>query len=121
MDFKSEIFGDIAVVHVYLNRATLAKAISFKEFTQSVIDEGFSKIIVDLSMSEYLDSTFLGALVALLKKVNVMDGDLRLVYKKEMPSLMLVLTRMDKVFKIFDNLQSAIESFNGSIPKLEWQ
>lgn len=121
MDFKSEIYGDVAVVHVYLNRATLAKAIAFKDFTQNIIDEGYSKLIVDLSMSEYLDSTFLGAMVSLLKKVSVLNGDLRLVYKKEMPSLMLVLTRMDKVFKIFDDLQGAIESFNGSIPKLEWQ
>ena len=87
MDFKSEKFGEVAVIHVYLNRATLAKAIAFKDFTQSIIDEGYSKLIIDLSMSEYLDSTFLGAMVSLLKKVSVLNGDLRLVYKKEMPSL----------------------------------
>ena len=121
MDFKSDKIGEIAVVHVYLNRATLAKAVKFKEFVSEMITEGATKIIVDLSICEYVDSTFLGAMVALLKKVNSINGDLRLVYNKEMPSLVFVLTRMDKVFKVFPMLDEAIDSFEGRKPKLTWK
>src|SRR3989339_1173989 len=121
MDFKSDKIGEIAVVHVYLNRATLAKAVKFKEFVSEMITEGATKIIVDLSICEYVDSTFLGAMVALLKKVNSLSGDLRLVYNKETPSLVFVLTRMDKVFKIFPNLQDAVDSFSAGKPKLNWK
>ena len=121
MDFKSEIIGDIGVIHVYLNRATLAKAVQFKDFVGEIIKSGKSKIIIDLSICEYIDSTFLGAMVALLKKVNSLNGDLRLVYNKEMPSLVFVLTRMDKVFKVFPMLDEAVESFGGSKPKLAWK
>jgi anti-anti-sigma regulatory factor len=70
MDFKSEIVGEVAIVHVFLNRATLAKAVKFKEFVGDIITSGSAKIIIDLSICEYVDSTFLGAMVALLKKVN---------------------------------------------------
>lgn len=121
MDFKSEKIGDIGIVHVYLTRATLAKAVNFKEFTTEIITAGTSKLVIDLSICEYIDSTFLGAMVALLKRVNSMNGDLRLVYNKEMPSLVFVLTRMDKVFKIFANLQDAVESFSSGKPKLTWK
>ena len=121
MDFKSEKTGDIAVVHVYLNRATLAKAVQFKEYVGEIVQSGIGKIIIDLSICEYIDSTFLGAMVALLKKVNSMNGDLRLVYNKEMPSLVFVLTRMDKVFKVFPQLDEAINSFGGGKPKLSWK
>ena len=121
MDFKSDKTGDVGIIHVYLNRATLAKAVSFKDFAGEIITSGTNKLVIDLSICEYIDSTFLGAMVALLKKVNSMNGDLRLVYNKEMPSLVFVLTRMDKVFKIFQNLQEALDSFNSSKPKLSWK
>ena len=121
MDFKSEKIGDVAVVHVYLNRATLAKAVLFKEYVGELVQSGISKIIIDLGICEYIDSTFLGAMVALLKKVNSMNGDLRLVYNKEMPSLVFVLTRMDKVFKVFPQLDEAVNSFGGGKPKLSWK
>ena len=121
MDFKSENIGDITVVRVYLNRATLAKALLFKEFVGKIIEGGSSKIIVDLSVCEYVDSTFLGAMVALLKKTNSLNGDVRLVYNKELPSLVFVLTRMDKVFKVFPLLDEAVQSFNGNKPKLTWK
>jgi anti-sigma B factor antagonist len=121
MDFKADKISDLSVIHVYLIRATLAKAVSFKEFVGEIIQSGGVKLIIDLSGCEYIDSTFLGALVALLKKVNALNGDLRLVYNKEMPSLMFVLTRMDKVFKIFPNLQEAIDSYSDKKPRLAWK
>jgi anti-sigma B factor antagonist len=121
MDFKSDKIGDIGVIHVYLNRATLAKAVSFKDFAGEVISSGTNKLVIDLSICEYIDSTFLGAMVALLKRVTSLNGDLRLVYNKEMPSLVFVLTRMDKVFKIFQTLQEAVDSFTATKPKLSWK
>lgn len=123
MEFKLEKYEDVAVIHVFLNRATLAKAVKFKEFVTDVINEGTNKFVIDLSICEYLDSTFLGAMVALLKKVNSMNGDLRLVYNREMPSLVFVITRMDKVFKIFNQLDEALASFNisGQKPSLQWK
>lgn len=121
MDFKSEQIGEVAVVSVFLNRATLAKAVQFKDFVSELIKTNTNKIIIDLSTCEYIDSTFLGAMVALLKKVTSLNGDLRLVYNKEMPSLMFVLTRMDKVFKVFPLLEDALESFGGGKPKLQWK
>lgn len=123
MEFKLEKYEDVAVVHVFLNRATLAKAVKFKEFVTEIINSGTNKLIIDLGICEYLDSTFLGAMVALLKKVNSMNGDLRLVYNKDMPSLVFVITRMDKVFKIFNQLDEALTSFNvsGQKPTLQWK
>lgn len=123
MEFKSEKFSDVTVVHVFLTRATLAKAVTFKEYVTEIVDSGSNKIIIDLSICEYIDSTFLGAMVAVLKKVNSLNGDLRLVYNKEVPSLLFVLTRMDKVFKTFTALDDALASFNVSgnkPPSLNW-
>ena len=123
MEFKSEKFSDVTVIHVFLTRATLAKAVIFKDYVSEIVDGGSIKIIIDLSICEYIDSTFLGAMVSILKKVNSLNGDLRLVYNKEVPSLLFVLTRMDKVFKTFTALDDALASFNVSgnkPPSLSW-
>lgn len=123
MEFKSEKYNDVVVVHVYLTRATLTKAVKFKEFVTQIIDEGISKLIIDLTLCEYIDSTFLGALISLLKKVNSLNGDLRLVYNKDVPSLVFMVTRMDKVFKVFSTMEEALASFNvsASKPTLKWK
>ncbi|MCK9280614.1 MAG: STAS domain-containing protein [Melioribacteraceae bacterium] len=121
MDFKAEKFGDVTVIHIFLSRATLAKAVEFKDYAISMINNGNTKIIADLSICEYIDSTFLGAMVSVLKKTNTMGGDLRLVYNKEVTSLMFVLTRMDKVFKVFTGLNEAIASFSPGFGTLTWK
>lgn len=122
-EFKTEKHGDVAVVQVFLTRATLAKAVKFKDLITKLINDGINKFVIDLGICEYIDSTFLGAMVSLLKKVNSLNGDLRLVYSKEMPSLVFVLTRMDKVFKVFNELDAALASFNPSSkkPPLQWK
>jgi anti-anti-sigma factor len=124
MEFKSEKFSDVTVVHVFLTRATLTKAVTFKDYVSKLISSGPQKFIIDLSICEYIDSTFLGAMVSVLKRVNSLNGDLRLVYNKEVPSLLFVLTRMDKVFKTFTSLDDALASYNVSgnkPPALNWK
>lgn len=112
MDFKSKEYGKIVVVTVYLTRATLQYAVSFKDFVLKLLNEENKHIVVDLSMCEYLDSTFLGALVSSLKKTVASGGDLKLVYSNELSSLIFEMTSMNKVFEIHKDLEEAISSFN---------
>ncbi|MFO7524483.1 MAG: STAS domain-containing protein, partial [Ignavibacteriaceae bacterium] len=79
MEFTRETQGDILVITVNLFRATMKEADNFKHTLVSEIEQGWKKIVVDLSYCEFIDSTFLGALVVSLKKVTSMGGDLRLV------------------------------------------
>ncbi|MFH1198055.1 MAG: STAS domain-containing protein [bacterium] len=111
MVFGDDRHGEVTVISVNLSRATVEKAASFKNYLTKVIEGGANKIIIDLSQCDFIDSTFLGALVASLKRVVQMNGDLRLVWNSATQSEIFYLTRMDKVFKIFNELDDAIESF----------
>lgn len=126
MDFKSKDYGKVTVVTVYLTRATLQYAVSFKDFILRQLNENNIFLVVDLSMCEYLDSTFLGALVSSLKKTVAAGGDLKLVYSNELSSLIFEMTSMNKVFEVHKDLDEAISSFNlnddeGEEPGLSWQ
>jgi len=108
---KKDVNG-VTVVSVPLSRATLEKAGGFREYLTEIIEKDNKKIVVDLSLCDFVDSTFLGVLVASLKKAVTYNGDLRLVFTNEMPLGILHLTRMDKVFKIYNDLDEAVNSYN---------
>lgn len=111
MDFNREIHGDVIIENVNLSRATLKEAEEFKMTLAKDIEEGWRKIIVDLSDCEFIDSTFLGALVVSLKKVTGLGGDLRLVGFQPAVHSMFELTRMYRVFESYGNKDEAIKSF----------
>ena len=111
MFYTREERGDILVETVDLARATLNEAEEFKQRLAEDIDNGYKKIIADLSECEFIDSTFLGTLVISLKKVTTLGGDLRLVGFQPAVHSMFELTRMYRVFEIFDAREDAILSF----------
>lgn len=112
MEFTRETQGEIFVITVNLFRATLKEADNFKQTLVSEIDQGWKKIVVDLSYCEFIDSTFLGALVVSLKKVTSTGGDLRLVGFQPSVHSMFELTRMYRVFESFKTQEEAIKSFS---------
>ena len=112
MDYLQETYEDVLVQVVDLTRATLKEADEFKYTLSKCIEDGYRKIVVDLSFCEFIDSTFLGALVVSLKKVTTMGGDLRLVGFQPAVHSMLELTRMHRVFESYPTKEAAIKSFN---------
>ncbi|MDP4116586.1 MAG: STAS domain-containing protein [Bacteroidota bacterium] len=111
MDFTKEVYNDIIVETVNLSRATLKEAEDFKKSLAEDINAGWKKMIVDLTECEFIDSTFLGALVVSLKKITSMGGDLRLIGFQPAVHSMFELTRMYRVFEAFSKKDEAINSF----------
>ncbi len=112
MDYLQEVHEDVLIQVVDLTRATQKEAEEFKYTLQKNIAAGYRKIIVDLSYCEFIDSTFLGALVVSLKKVTTVGGDLRIVGIHPSVQALFELTRMHRVFDIFPTKEQAISSYN---------
>ncbi len=111
MFFIKEEHNDVIVEVVDLMRATLSEADEFKQRLTENIENGYKKIVVDLSDCEFIDSTFLGVLVISLKRVTSIGGDLRLVGFQPAVNSMFELTRMHRVFETFNTKEDAILSF----------
>jgi len=111
MDFIREKYGEVIVEVVNLTRATLKEAEEFKQTLTQDIEMGVRKIVVDLTDCEFIDSTFLGALVVSLKKITGLGGDLRLVGFQPAVHSMFELTRMYRVFEAFKTKEEALNSF----------
>lgn len=63
-------------------------------------EEQGARIALDLTDVGFLDSSSLGMLVTLLKRIKERDGDLRLVGVGGSPMKVFTLTGLDRVFEI---------------------
>lgn len=111
MSFSFETLNDVSVIKVTDQRATVEISGKLKEVLIKQIDDGNQNIVVDLSSSDFVDSSFLGALVAGLKKATMKNGDLKIVGLQPPVRAMFELTRLYRIFDIFDGQQEAVNSF----------
>lgn len=100
----------IKIIHCNFRRANLTKAIDFKNFMLDLINAGHNRIIIDMKACKLIDSTFLGTLVVLMKRLSVYEGKLSLVCNNDICSWLFVMTKMDKVFNISQSLDDAIDA-----------
>lgn len=89
----------LTVVQVRDPRIDAAGAIQFKDRMRSLLAQGDGPVVLDLSMVGFLDSSGLGAVVAVMK---FLGPDRRLELAGLTPTVEKVfrLTRMDTVFTI---------------------
>ena len=74
--------------------------------------ETTSKVLFDLSKMTHIDSSGLGALVQLLQKANAKGGTVKLANLQAHPRIVFDITKVYRVFEIFDSADAALASFN---------
>jgi len=85
-----------------------------QELKQKVLDaleEGNKKFLIDFSKTGYIDSSGLGVLVSLSKKIRDEGGDLRLAGLNDDLKTLFELTKLDTLFAITDTATEALAAF----------
>ena len=85
-----------------------------QELKQKVLDaleSGGRKFVVDFTKTGYIDSSGLGVLVSLSKKIREQGGDLRLCGLNEDLQTLFELTKLDTLFAIAKTSEEALAAF----------
>jgi len=85
-----------------------------QELKQLVLDSleaGDRKFLIDFTKTGYIDSSGLGVLVSLSKKIRDEGGDLRLAGLNEDLKTLFELTKLDTLFAITDSAEQALAAF----------
>jgi anti-sigma B factor antagonist len=101
MSVTTEKRGDTVVVGVG-SRLIVGNR---KELKQAVLDElerGEQEFVIDFSETSYIDSSGLGVLVTLLKRVRERRGKLRLANLNDDLRQVFELTKLDSIFPLGD-------------------
>ena len=82
-----------------------------KDMVQAALDRGDRRLLIDFSRTGYIDSSGLGALVSISKKIREAGGELRLSGLNEDLRSLFELTKLDTLFAIAETPKQALASF----------
>ncbi len=78
---------------------------------EELVGQGENQYIIDLSDVPFMDSSGIAALVNLFKRVRIGAGDVKLCGLQEEVAKVFELTRLNRVFDIFEARAEAVASF----------
>lgn len=82
-----------------------------KSLVQDGLDRGERRFLIDCSQTGYIDSSGLGALVSLARKVRELGGELRIAGLNEDLRSLFELTKLDTLFQISPTAEDALAGF----------
>lgn len=105
--------GDVVIL-------ALGGRLSFRE-SDDVFDRvralgvaGQAKVVLDLRNVSYVDSTGLGAIVGGYTSLTKQGGTLKLVNPNPRTVELLLMTQLNTLFEVFDDVRDAVNSFSGN-------
>lgn len=112
MQMTEDRTGGVLTLRPQGKRLDASVAPGFKERVGALIEAGDRKVVIDMRGIDYVDSSGLGALVALLKRLGS-DGRLVLAGLQPPVTRLLAMTRLDRVFLIHDAIEAAVRAAGG--------
>ena len=103
MNLTADLRGDVLVIHAHEDRIDAAIAIQFKDRMRELTQTASQRVMLDLSRVAFVDSSGLGAVVAVLKALAP-DRKLELAGLTPTVQKVFRLTRMEQVFTIHTEL-----------------
>jgi len=83
----------------------------FRAVTTGLVEAGKRNLILNLLHVDHIDSSGLGELVALSKRLHREGGQVKLVNLNKKQVQLLVITKLTTVFELYDDEQEAVNSF----------
>ena len=87
---------------------------AFRESMANLLETN-SRVLMDMSNITFLDSSGLGALVAMWRRLSSTDGEIKLCRISPSVRTVFEITRIHRVFEIYDDEEEALASFAGAL------
>jgi anti-sigma B factor antagonist len=111
MQLKIEENGAVRVIYVKEERLDAHNSDEFKAELNRLFDRGMKDLLIDLKEVRFIDSSGLGVLVSGFKNASARQGSLKLSGLQNQVKSMFELTRLHRVFDIFQTVDDALESY----------
>jgi len=110
MAFGIDKLNDITVIDVE-GQLIVGNRQELKQKVLQELEGGQRKFLIDFAQTGYIDSSGLGVLVSLSKKIREQGGELRLSNLNEDLRTLFELTKLDTLFQISRTRDDALASF----------
>ncbi len=108
MDLDIEKNGETTILIPH-GRIAEAEAHLLERELASLLDEGETRLAIDMSDVPYVNSSCLGALMMAMKRTRQSNGYVRIVGPQPLVRDIFESTKLTKIFSIHDTVAEAIE------------
>ena len=98
------------VINVNLEKADLEYASLFRDYIIDKLNYECENFIIDFTDTSYLDTTFLGSIILIYRKIIENSKSLKVVIDSSKLSLLSVVSNFGKYLKVFPSLDDAVQS-----------
>lgn len=107
MSFEISKQDDVTIIEV-AGQLIVGNRQALKDRVIEELDDGARKFLVDFEETGYIDSSGLGVLVSLSKKIREKGGELRLANLNEDLRTLFELTKLDTLFQVAESREQAL-------------
>jgi anti-sigma B factor antagonist len=111
MQLKIEVNGAVRVIYVKEERLDAHNSDELKAELNRLFDSGMKDLLIDLKEVRFIDSSGLGVLVSGFKNASARQGSFKLSGLQSQVKSMFELTRLHRVFDIFQTVDDALGSY----------
>lgn len=112
MDIAVRKSGDVTIVDFKGRLAVGVSDTILPRVVDEILAEGSSKILLNLSDMDYIDSNGLGELVQVYREAGRRGASLRLLKPQDRVTKTLRLTNLLPMFSVYETESEAIEAFS---------
>jgi anti-anti-sigma factor len=110
---KHESQGAWAILEVAVARLDAANIAGFRQELENGFG-GLTNVLLDLHQVDFMDSTGIGALVALQRQVKTMGGELMLCSPSKSVETIFRLMRFQRIMKVFPSREEAMAALGAN-------
>ncbi len=111
MKVKTRMEGDVAIISVSGKLMGGPESDTLRNEIKNLIDDGSKKFVVDLKGVPWINSTGLGALMAVYTSIQRSEGVLKLCHVSDRIQSLFMITKLLTIFDTYPTENEAIESF----------
>ena len=111
MKIRKSQEGDVAVIELSGKLMGGPDADVVQETVRQCLQDGVKKIVLDLGDVSWVNSTGLGILIASHISVTNAGGVLKLMRVSRRIDSILMVTKLNTIFEVYDSREAAIASF----------
>lgn len=111
MKVKTQMEGDVAIVHVSGKLMGGPESENLRNEIKQLLDKGTTKFVVNLKGVPWINSTGLGALMAVYTSVQRGEGVLKLAHVSDRIQSLFMITKLLTIFDTYTTEKEAIDSF----------
>jgi anti-sigma B factor antagonist len=110
LEFKREALGEVEILTLKGNLDALT-APELRPTIDELVANRKIKVVFDLHELTLIDSSGVGAIVSLFKRVRMLGGDVKIACLANQPKEIFRLLRLDRAFDLFESVEEARGKF----------